>query len=145
LETATTKYLELSGVEISGITAVTRTLFETEAAKEIAALAESGVEAKGDAAKESLAIMIKSGDSLAAEVAETAVRNFSTVHEMEPITIILSGSYLLALAVVSKISYDSKSGWSLKSGFPGLTDVLDKAAKLVSAAIRPGSKGVAGC
>jgi hypothetical protein len=142
LETAASKYLELCGVAIPVVTAMANTLFEA-GGEETVALAESGVAERGAVAKKALTVMIESGDPLAVDVSETAVQQFSNVQEIEPITVTLTGSYLLALAVVSKISYNSKRGWSLQPGFPGLSAVLEKAGKLVSAAIGPGASGTA--
>ena len=141
LETATTKYLELSGVAVPQVAAITKTLFEIEAAEDVEALEKSDVGQKGALAKQALAEMAASSDRRAARVVDIAVRDAVTTGQVEPVTTIVIGGYLLALAVVSKVTYDPKKGVGLKPGFPGLANVLSKAGKLISAAVGAGDEG----
>jgi hypothetical protein len=142
LDAATKRYLQLSGVAIPQLAAITQALFEIEAPEGVTALDRSTREEKGELARQALTQMAVSDDRRAVRVAEIAIRECITTAQAEPVTIIIIvGSFLLGLAVVSKITYDSKKGVGLKPGFPGLAEVLDKAAKLVSAAIGAGDEG----
>ena len=142
LEAATLKYLELSGVAISQIAAITKTLFEVEAPQGMAALEQSSLSEKGALCKQALAAMMESDDRRAARLAEQVVRDSIATGQLEPITLIIGGTFILSLAVISKVTYSSSKGWEVRPGFPGLAPVLEKAAKLISAAMGAGDEGV---
>lgn len=97
---------------------------------------ENDPKAAADLARLALNAMLEAGpvDPRAARLASEAIEAQKVVTgQAEPITTILVGSYFLALAVASKVSYSRNQGWKLNPGFPGLGNVLGKAAKLVSA------------
>ena len=141
LQDSSRRYLELSGVAVAQITAVTREIALLDAPATLSALESASEEECGELARTALLAMFNSSDRRAARLVELAVRDLTVEGQAEPITLIIGGTFLLALALASKVSYSKKDGFGLKPGFPGLAKVLEKGAKLVSAAMGAGDEG----
>jgi hypothetical protein len=145
LERVAERYLKGAGVDVRQMAAVTEALVGIEAPDAAKALATPGISEareKGIMARNALAMLLDGGDERAARLAREALADTARAKgQAEPITVAVSGVFLLALAVASKVSYSKKKGWEVAPGFPGLTGVLGKAAKLISAASGAADRG----
>jgi len=135
LELVGERYASRSQLDLTTSAAFIRAAADGEAIPEWTTNPGKNVAVSGPAAKAALKVLLEGDDARLRSLANGAIAEQEAAGG-QVADLIIAGGFLVALALASKVSYSKADGLKMDTGFPGLSKVLEQAAKVLEGAAK---------